>query len=80
MLASIDHMVVFSKLAEKVAENPQLLEQLEYSFIPEERAHLVSALQDLLPQESHAIIKDVFSGLLTHCRQVELCFLHGLHC
>ena len=58
------------QLVLEVARKPKLVEKLKGSFIPKERDALITALQELLPQESRRLIKDVWSGLLTYCRCV----------
>ena len=72
--ASAARDAVFSQLAIAVAQDKNLLQDLEQSYIAEKRVHFTAALQDLLPQESHVVIKDVWSGFATYCKYVLLNF------
>ena len=74
-----DHKQVFGELALAVAINPNLLKQIEFTFIPDKRESFTAVLQGLLLEEHHAQIKDVFSAFLTYCRQVKLNFYHTFY-
>jgi len=64
------HDAASSQLTIAVAQDKNLFQDLEQSYIAEKRAHFTAALQDLLPQESHVVVKDVWSGFATYCKYV----------
>ena len=69
--SSFNPVQVFGDLAIRVAGDPELLDLLEHSFIPKKRDLFTACLQDLLPQECRARVKDVYSGLSAHCKWVD---------
>ena len=68
--ASAARDAAFSQLAIAVAQDKNLLQDLKQSYIDEKRVCFTAALQDLLPQESHVLVKDVWSGFATYCKYV----------
>jgi hypothetical protein len=68
MPPSIKRNQVFAELVKQVSADPGLIASLERSFIPEERGHFTAALQELLPEEHRASVKDVWTSFLTYCK------------
>ena len=61
---------VYKEVAKSVANDGKLLELVEDSYLREENKQLARALLDLIPQEYHAGIKDIFCGFMTACKWV----------
>lgn len=72
--------LVLAELARKVSGDPNLCTLLECSFISEKRDCLIAALRDLLPEEWHVKVKDVWSLFLTYCKWVVLNLHIGFSC
>ena len=70
---------VFGNLAEKLATNIakdlELMVNLKNSFLPMQRDYIIGTLQGLLPEEYCMQVKDVWLGLLTHCKWVVLQYI-----
>jgi len=52
----------------RVARDSELLHQLEFSFLAEEREKLIAALHNLLPTKYHHTIKDMWARFMTYCK------------
>ena len=79
MSSPFNRAEVFGNLAEKltknIAKDPELMVYLKNSFLPMQRDYIIGALQGLLPKEYCMQVKDVWSGLLTHCKWVVLHYI-----
>ena len=48
--------------------DPELVHQLENSFLPDEREQFTFALHNLLPKQYHHVVKDLWPLFINYCK------------
>jgi hypothetical protein len=59
---------VFAELVKRLAKDTMLLHCLEYSYIPEKRERVATALHNFLPDNWKTEVKDVWREFNTYCK------------